>query len=196
MNWLFQDFLKHSQFDILFVEQLPVSECYKAIAWRRNIPIIGTAPFELRTLSAAYLGNPYHPAIIPNYYSSYTSRMTFVERLINTIETMYLEYIEYRIVTPRFEKYAQKYFPEDDLKMTDISLLFLNHHPSLFPLPYVLGIVEVGGIHLKPPQILPKVSNTLLITLKICSHNFYQKVQKNSCHKFHKKKPERLTWTK
>lgn len=85
--------------------------------------------------------------------------MTFVERLINTIETMYLEFVYYKTSAPRSERFFRKYFSKGDLKVKDISLVLLNNHPSLFPLPYVPGIIEIGGIHLKPPQMLPEVSN-------------------------------------
>lgn len=157
---------KHRKFDLLFVELLPACECHMSVAWRHDIPIIGTSSVDLRVPSGALLGNPYHPSIIPHYLSVYTSRMTFVERLINTIETIYVEFLTYRTTAPDFEKLFQKYFPRGDLKLADISLVFLNNHASLFPLPQVPGFIEIGGIHLKPPQSLPQVRNSIALNFQ------------------------------
>jgi len=157
---MFQDLLtgKSKKYDLLFTELLPACECYLSIAWLHKIPIIATSPVDMRQLGGAVLGNPYHPSIIPHYYSSSTSRMTFFERLKNNIETMYLEYIVSRIKKTRFTEIIQRYFPRGGLEIADISLFFLNNHPSMFPLPFVPGIVPIAGVHLKPPQALPSVS--------------------------------------
>lgn len=159
---MFQDLLagKCKKYDLLFTELLPACECFLSIAWLHKIPIIATSPADLRLPEAAVLGNPYYPSVIPHYYSTSTTKMTFFERLKNTIETMYLSYIISKITKPRFLEFIQKYFPKGGLEIADISLLFLNSHPSMFPLPYVPGIIPTAGIHLKPPQALPPVSTS------------------------------------
>jgi glucuronosyltransferase len=88
--------------------------------------------------------------------------MSFSERLINVIANVAMKTIfsvTERIVT---EGYVHKHIGNDVPPLSVIarntSLLLVNTHFSLNrPRPLVPGIVEVGGLHLKPPKKLPKV---------------------------------------
>lgn len=142
----------------MFTELILTTECYLPIAQRQNIPIIATLLFELRYMYQARLGNPYHPSVIPHALSTYGSKMTFVQRLRNTIETMYLDFLVTVLIKSYIEKFYQKYYPNDDPWVEKLSLLFLNSHSSISPFPNVPGIIEIGGVHLKAPQPLPQVS--------------------------------------
>lgn len=141
----------------MFTEVLLMSQCYYPIAQRQNIPIIGTHSVDLRYMPLVALGTPFHPSVVPHSYSSYGSKMTFVQRLKNIIETMYINFLVTILIEPRVEKFYQKYYPNDDPWVERLSLLFLNSHSSICPFPYVPGIIETGGVHFKEIQPLPQV---------------------------------------
>jgi glucuronosyltransferase len=108
------------------------------------------------------MGNPYNPSYIPAAGTSFSDQMSFSERLINVIANVAMKItfsVAERIVT---EGYVNKHIGNDVPPLSDIarntSLLLVNTHFSLNrPRPLVPGIVEVGGLHLKPPKKLPKV---------------------------------------
>lgn len=147
----------------MFIGLTCMYECYLPVAQRLNIPVIGTFPFDLRYKQLVMMGNPFHPSVLPNFFSTYTTKMTFVERLMNTIQIIYTDFTFFTLIKPRIEHFYQKYYPNDDPWVEKLSLLFLNNHRSILPLPYVPGIVEIAGVHLKPPQPLPKVSTVCFL---------------------------------
>lgn len=59
---------------------------------------------------------------------------------------------------------GRKYFgsdaPDADTLMKNASLIFVNGHFSVdLPKPLLPNFVDIGGIHLKPPNPLPQVSH-------------------------------------
>lgn len=144
----------------MFTEVLYMSECYLAVAKRLNIPIIATTACDLTSKYWAFLGYSFNPSIVPHRLSVHASKMTFVERLKNTFEIMYIGFIEDQIIRPSVGKIYQNYYPDIDPFDLQLSLVFYNNYGSIFPRPTAPSIIQIGGIHLKPQQPLPKVSKT------------------------------------
>lgn len=71
------------------------------------------------------------------------------------------------MLEPIANKYSKKYLGFDLEKNRDVfynaSLLFVPTHFSSFgSYPMVPNVIEVGGIHIQPPQGLPKVREIYL----------------------------------
>lgn len=91
-----------------------------------------------------------------------TGNMNFKDRTINTLYYIYfkLSWI-YQSEWPA-EKLLKENFGLDTPHMNEIvyntSMVFVNGHFSLDgSIPLVPNMVEIGGIHVKPPNPIPKV---------------------------------------
>lgn len=73
------------RFDLLIVE-IFATDCFLGIAHALNIPRVIAAISSVPVpWSNEVLRNPENPSYIPNWFSPYTGRMSFLERSINTV---------------------------------------------------------------------------------------------------------------
>ena len=110
------------------------------------------------------VGNPLPLSYIPDFNLGYTSRMTFWQRLENTIYGLADEINHRFFYIPMQDKIMRKFFGDDlpplDEMVKNTSLVLVNHHYSLgYPRPNLPNMVEVGGFHINPVKRLPDVSN-------------------------------------
>lgn len=75
------------QYDILITE-IFISDCSAAFAHHFGVPLVSVISSVALPWSNERIGNPDHPAYIPNYFLPYTSQMTLLERLVNTVFTI------------------------------------------------------------------------------------------------------------
>ncbi|KAI4497702.1 hypothetical protein M0802_007242 [Mischocyttarus mexicanus] len=135
----------------LVITELFASHCYLAFGRHLNVPIVGimTAPFH--DWIGHLTGVPHEGSYLPNIFSDFPPKMSFVQRLINTVTIHSLQLqIDYH--TEKQTELVKKYFNIDgpiiDL-FKNVSLVLVNSHHSLNgirPLPQ--SIIEVGGLHL------------------------------------------------
>jgi len=108
------------------------------------------------------VGNTAPTSYIPNAMLSYTSRMTFGERLVNTLFNLMWDVGSELYYYPKQEGMKKAFFGDALPYVKDLrksaSLVLVNNHFSLnYPRPLVPAFVEVGGMHVQPPQKpLPK----------------------------------------
>jgi glucuronosyltransferase len=119
----------------------------------------------------ARFGNPDNPSYMGNHFLYHGYEMSFSERVINVLYQEGLKMVYYFMFEKPAYELAKKYFGQLLPPLSDIakntSLLLVNSHFSLNqPRPLVPNIVEVGGIHLKPPENkLPKVRDITQVIL-------------------------------
>lgn len=152
-----------SSFDLLITETFN-SRLFYGFAYRVNVPMITMSSSILLPWSAYDVGNPYNPAYWPFPMGAVSHKgMSFVERLVNTVE-MSISILAYELIfDTAAERIARKHFGLDVPPLTDLaknsSVTFVNTHFTLNgPLPLQPNVVEVGGIAVKPSKPLPKVS--------------------------------------
>jgi len=108
------------------------------------------------------VGNAAPTSYIPNAMLSFTSKMTFYERLVNTLFNWYWDIGSELYFFPQQEKLKNEFFGPGLPYIKDLrkgaSLVLVNNHFSMnYPRPLVPGFVEVGGMHVEPPiNKLPK----------------------------------------
>jgi len=160
-----QELLKSEEkFDLVITETF-FTDCFLPFVHKFNAPNVAISSCVMPPWSNDRMGNPDNPSYIPTIGTSFSDQMSFSERLINVVANVALKImfsVAERMVT---EGYVHKHVGNGVPPLTDIarntSLLFVNTHFSLNrPRPLVPGIVEVGGLHLKPPKKLPKVRLT------------------------------------
>lgn len=167
----FQEFMKSDEkFDAVIVEEFQ-SEAIKYVAHHFNAPLIVYSALDANDWTNPFQGNPdtpaYHPAAGLNHL---TNRMSFFERVENTVFYMYNKLFYYLISFPSQNRLLHKYFPEAP-DLTDIaynvSLVLLNTDPSVHePIPKVPSMKDIGGFHIRKPKPLPEDLQKILDTAK------------------------------
>lgn len=148
---------KEKHFDVMFTELLSFYPCFLPLAEKLNIPVIGTITLRSWKHADSAVGNPYNPAVIPTELSYFSDQMTFMQRLKNFGESLYLDF-QYNFVIPRIlDKIYNQFYTPDLLYKKQISLIFANNHYTLLPRLSVPNIINVGGVHVKPAKPLPQV---------------------------------------
>lgn len=157
-----QQFLKEDhKFDLIITEMFN-SECFLGFVHKYQIPFVGLSSCTIMPWTNTRFGNPSHPAYIPVNLLPYSDRMSFLERIENTLYYVYSEILfKYFMEAPGYVE-AKKVFGDDLPRLGDIasnvSLLLVNSHFSLnLPRPMVPNIIEVGGMFLPKVKTLPQV---------------------------------------
>lgn len=97
---------------------------------------------------------------IPNPFLSFTDRMTFTERLTNTIINRCEDFMYNFLHLPNQKRLYNKYFPNAKKSFYEMykssAIIFLNNHVSSSAArPYLPNMIEIGGIHVEPAKPLP-----------------------------------------
>lgn len=140
-------------------------ECHLTLAQKLDIPVVGISTTRVWRLAELAVGNPYNPAL-RNERSKYSQSWTFLDRLHSLCD--YVQINIYPLFIPSsidriYRQYYGSYFQLEK----KISLLFVNNHASLLSRPSVPNAIDIGGIHLSPPNHLPEVSECLLFTTDV-----------------------------
>jgi glucuronosyltransferase len=159
------------KFDLI-INEIFGSDCFLGFVHKFKAPhisLMSSVPFPWSNDRTA---NPDHPAYVPNYFAQYTDRLTFWERLQNTVQTEMIKWVYYYFSELPMHRIASQYFGNDLPALSDIarnvSLVLVNTHFSVnYPRPTVPVVVEVGGLHIQSPSELPQVCTLQIVS---CSH--------------------------
>jgi glucuronosyltransferase len=159
------------KFDLI-INEIFGSDCFLGFVHKFKVPYISLMASVALPWSNERTANPDHPAYIPSYFAQYTDRMTFWERLQNTVQTEMIKWAYYYFSELPTHRMASKYFGNDLPALSDIarnvSLVLVNSHFTLnYPRPTVPAVVEVGGLHIQSPSNLPQVCT---LQTSPCSH--------------------------
>jgi hypothetical protein len=82
-----------TKYDLVFLEALFYQSYHGLIHHVGSPPFIGVLSYESFWTAAEAVGNPTNPAFIPDVMLPYTNRMTFYERLQNTLFWLFTRYV-------------------------------------------------------------------------------------------------------
>ena len=160
---------KHEHFDLVIIEAF-FNECFLGFAHKFNAPVVQVCSFGGTAWMGDWVGNPSPYSYVPDGFSHFGDRMTFWERLTNTVIGEFVQMGRKYYYLPNQDAIARKYFnytdelPSISELETSTALVLVNSHFSLsYPKPLMPNLVQVGGMHIKPPQELPDVRSS-----KIC----------------------------
>jgi glucuronosyltransferase len=150
-----------ANFDLIVTETF-VTDCFLPFVHKFKAPHIAMSSCVMFPWSNDRMGNPDNPSYTPTSVTWFSDEMSFSERLLNVIANIGSKFIFHATEGIVTQSYVRKHFGDDVPSLSDIArntnLLLVNTHFSLNrPRPLVPGIVEVGGLHMKPPKKLPKV---------------------------------------
>ena len=154
-----QELLMSDQtFDVVIVEQF-VDDALKVFAYHYKAPLVLFIACGSHSWINPLVGNPGPPSYVPEQ-NIHFRQIRFLDRLRNTIVYIFGELNRNLLFFPQQEKIMKKYFSEapalNEL-VYNASLVLLNSHWSTnMAVPRVPNMVDLGGIHVKPPQVLPQ----------------------------------------
>jgi glucuronosyltransferase len=157
-----QDLLKSQEKYDLIITEFFLVNCFLPFIHKFKAPHVAVSSCVPFPWSSDHMGNPNNPSYIPTHGTSFSDEMSFSQRLRNVIANVVMKFIFSVTERTVIQRYAREHFGDDVPALSDIarntSLLLVNTHFSLNrPRPLVPGVVEVGGLHIKPPKKLPKV---------------------------------------
>lgn len=161
---------ENQQFDLILLESAGM-ESLLGFGQHFDAPMIGLSCSIPQKMVNDLMGNPSPISYIPNYFTSYSSRMSLLQRVHNFLVTAYNHLLMELVFYPRNSKSYDKYFPNNtkglyDVMREDVALVFVNSHFSVnFPRPNVPGIIEMGGINInrsRSSDDLPEEYKTFL----------------------------------
>ncbi|XP_028130309.1 UDP-glycosyltransferase UGT5-like isoform X2 [Diabrotica virgifera virgifera] len=156
----FQSLLKTTEkFDAILLEDFN-TDCYMRAASKFKVPIIAMSSSGILPWSWSRYGSPINPSISPNIMLPLTDKMTFLERVENTIVTV-VDNLIFKYHRREKDRQVVKRNLSDvseDLENYDsyVSLMLANVHYTLTsPRQLAPNVIEVGGLHIKNPKPLP-----------------------------------------
>uniref|UniRef100_A0AAG5DHL4 UDP-glucuronosyltransferase n=1 Tax=Anopheles atroparvus TaxID=41427 RepID=A0AAG5DHL4_ANOAO len=157
-------------FDLLIAEQF-VQESFLMFAHKYRVPIVtintlGHADYIDRAFG---LITPW--SFVPHFMLEYDDKMSLLERGYNVMLSVWDAYTRKFYYLPEQTKLAQRYFGQaasadlptlEDLERNVSVVLVNNHIISSRPRPRMNGMIDIAGLHIRPPNELPAVVKTFL----------------------------------
>lgn len=152
-------------FELVMIESF-CQEYTVAMGHKFNAPVINMAPAAIWGSISKWIHVPSTFSYIPDLCLKTTSDMSFTERIKNTITGLMQLYAERYTYLPKMKNVMDKYFTYDGWEsrpplehmLHNVSLTLINsRHAIGVPRPYLPGVIEIGGIHIKQPKTLPEV---------------------------------------
>lgn len=153
-------------FDLVMVETFG-QEYAVAIGHKFNAPVINLAPAMIWVSISKWLHVPSTYAYIPDACTQSTGDMGFVARLKNTVTGLMQSHAEDHLYLPKTKHLMDTHLayrgwqsrPPLEHMLNNVSLTLVNSHNAIgIPRPYLPGVIEVGGMHIKDSKPLPGVS--------------------------------------
>lgn len=152
----------NSTYDLVIYEMF-IDDLFLGFAHKFKAPVITFSSCYMFPWMSDRFAIPANPAYVPGFYSGgYSKIMTFYQRTCNTFYNIITRLFYYVLIEPKIDDLAKKYFGDDMPSVhqlaKNISLYFTNTHFTFYgaePLPP--QVVDVSGIHLKPPKPLQQV---------------------------------------
>ncbi|XP_071055910.1 UDP-glycosyltransferase UGT5-like isoform X4 [Onthophagus taurus] len=156
-----KDLLKSMEkYDLILIEYFN-TDCFLGFAHIFKIPFIALSSSYPMPWYASRFSRIDNPAFVPVLFGNFAKHMSFSERLQNTIMLGYCKSMYYLLYDVPGNRRAKAFFGDDLPPLEKIaentSLMLVNNHVTLNgAFPQVPGMIEVGGVHLRNPENLPK----------------------------------------
>ncbi|XP_046402604.1 uncharacterized protein LOC124168427 [Ischnura elegans] len=153
-------------FDLIIMSNF-FSECFYPFGHIYKVPIVMISPSGAMPSTYSAIGNFRLPSFYAEPLIGYSDTMNFKERLLNTMLFVGFSGFYKYYIQGKMEIVMREAFGEDTPSISEleqhVSLALLNNHFALNQArSTVPSMVEVGGLHIKPPKELPKDLKTYL----------------------------------
>jgi glucuronosyltransferase len=173
--------LMKETFDLVLLSAI-FNECTAGFVHHFNTSLILVSPGTAPSWVTSILGHPSPPSFVGNVFLGYEDKMSFKQRLVNLVSVIGLSLIQNYSYKPGMEaiyreRLGDPNIPSSDEILRNASLILANNHLSLSrPKPTMSDVIEVGGMHCRAAESLPKVP-----TINITFYGFSVKAQKPTC---------------
>lgn len=126
------------------------AHCYLAFGRHLKVPIVGVMSAPFLDWNSHWIGVPNEGAYVPNIFSGFSQKMSFVQRLTNTFMLHFLQAQTYHHVNKQNELIKQHFGIDATISdlFEDLSLVLVNSHHSLHGIrSFPHSVIEVGGLH-------------------------------------------------
>ncbi|KZC13026.1 PREDICTED: UDP-glucuronosyltransferase 2A3-like [Dufourea novaeangliae] len=141
---------KDPPYDVIVVEVF-LSPCYLAFGEHLKVPVVAMMTSSFFDWLEDVTGNPHNPSFMPGLFSPYGQRMTFRERLMNTMLTTYVTMKINSLMQPMSETVKEHFGTDSSINeiYKTMSTVLVNSHHSLNGIrPHTTSVFEVGGLHI------------------------------------------------
>ncbi|XP_050522868.1 uncharacterized protein LOC126895255 [Daktulosphaira vitifoliae] len=149
------------QFDVVFTEIFG-ADCDVGFAYHFKAPLVSIISSTYLPWCYDRVGNPDNPSYISTVLTKATNNMNFFQRVTNTLNYIIHLKILWKILSDwPTEHFLKETYGSNTPHINDIvyntSMVFVNSHFTLDgSRPLVPNMVEIGGIHVKTPRLLPQ----------------------------------------
>lgn len=155
-----------SGYDLVLVEPF-YSSCLSHLAHTMNVPEIYAVPSPLVTpTEPLYFGTEANPLVVANilYNAGGGSPKTMAQRVQNVALYLYIKFVPW-LTDTRMRFFDPKPYDKPTVRHRPAAVFvntrFITEPPRDFP----PNMVQIGGIHLKPPRTVPHVSILLIVLI-------------------------------
>lgn len=149
-------------FDLILTEAFN-GDCLLCLVEKFKAPFVALSSHDLMPWIHHRFELPYELSYVPNILTGYSSRMDFIDRLLNTAVFYYANFYYNYFYQPATEKILDNYCKVDgrryvnDITKDTAAILTNTHYSYNGVRPTTPNIVEVGGLHVfKEPKKLPE----------------------------------------
>lgn len=144
-------------FDLVLLEPF-YSPCLSYLAHRLRVPEIYAIPSAMVTpLEMLLFGTEPSPSYVPNLLYQGATLDSLAQRLNNAALSAYVKIVPW-LTNVRMVYSDPKIYDTAEVRHKP-SLVFINtHFITESPRPFPVNMIQIGGIHLKPPGPIPNVS--------------------------------------
>ena len=154
------DELLKEKFDLVVLGSFAYSLYFLPVVLKT--PFIFITPLPYFPILTSPLGNPTIPALNPIYYVATSNKMTFAKTVANMLSHMFMVILMRRMYASYAdgmvaERFGSGVFPPALEIERNASLVLLNSSPVINNhKPLLPNDIEVGGMHCRDPEPLPK----------------------------------------
>lgn len=150
------------KFDLVIAEFFTSTPIFAPIAAVVDAPIVGFCPMIQFPWINDLMGMDTTMSYMPSLLSSSGDRMSFVQRVANTVESIIINvgfnWFNSRVIRDIVNDHYGLQTESTIETMANLTMIMTNNYHSVFlPYPTLPGIVEVGGIHVVDEKPVPKV---------------------------------------
>ncbi len=158
---LYELFKSAGKFDLFITESFS-NELMLIYPNKFQIPFITFISCDPFPWLMERMQNPINPSYVPTVMTSHLPKMTFLERMHNTLFYLLLSFIYSNVILSKCERINKELLGPGSPSLFDTvkntSILFKGTHHSFNAMrPLVPSVVEIAGTHITPAAALPRV---------------------------------------
>lgn len=148
------------QFDLILAEA--AAQAWLALSSKFKCPVVSMSSLDATFLIQESIGNPTNYYLYPDFNLPYEKELTFAQTVVSVLFANFVKAVQHYFIIPRHNELARTYIDKNTPDLTEIekniSVFFATVIPGFNRVrANVPTLIELNGLHLKPPGTLPQV---------------------------------------